>query len=56
MDPTMFRIAREVLREILVTIVVLSFFIERALALVFEHRPFVDHLQKAAAVRELSRI
>lgn len=46
MDPSLFRVDWEVLAEILAAIVVLSFFIERALSLVFEHRAFVKHLGK----------
>lgn len=42
MDPNLFRIDWERLTEVLVTIVVLSFFLERALALVFESRVFID--------------
>ncbi len=42
MDPNLFRIDWERLTEVLVTIVVLSFFLERALALLFESRAFVD--------------
>lgn len=42
MDPNLFRIDWERLTEVLVTIVVLSFFLERALALVFESRVFLD--------------
>ncbi len=43
-DPSLFRIDWEVLAEVLASIVVLSFFIERALSLVFEHRSFVKRL------------
>lgn len=46
MDPSQFRIDWEVLTEILIAIVVLAFFIERALSIVFEHRWFVDKLGK----------
>lgn len=44
MDPNLFRIDWEVLVEVLVTVIVLSFFIERALSLLFEHRWFVRRL------------
>ena len=44
MDPALFHIDWEVLTEVLITIVVLSFFIERALALFFEHRYFVNRM------------
>jgi len=43
-DPSLFRIDWEVLAEVLAAIVVLSFFIERALSLLFEHRFFVKGL------------
>ncbi len=46
MDPALFRIDWEVLAELLMTITVLAFFIERALSLVFEHRLFVAKLDK----------
>ena len=41
-DPSLFRMDWEVLAEVLAAIVVLSFFIERAL--LFEHRLFVKTL------------
>ncbi len=44
MDPALFRIDWEVLAELLTTITVLAFFVERALSLVFEHRLFVTKL------------
>lgn len=43
-DPSLFRIDWEVLAEVLAAIIVLSFFIERALSLLFEHRFFVKSL------------
>ena len=43
-DPSLFRIDWEVLAEVLAAIVVLSFFIERALSLFFEYRFFVKTL------------
>lgn len=42
--PSLFRIDWEVLAEVLAAIVVLFFFIERALSLLFEHRFFVKSL------------
>ena len=45
MDPNLFRLDWDQIFEVLVTIIVLSFFVERALALVFEHRYYVDHIQ-----------
>lgn len=47
MDPSAFRIDWEVLTEVLISIVVLAFFIERALSLAFEHRWFVKKLSKS---------
>lgn len=44
MDPSQFRIDWEVLTEVLVSLIVLAFFIERALSIVFEHRFFVERL------------
>ena len=46
MDPALFRIDWEVLAEVLTTITVLAFFVERALSLVFEHRIFVAKLNE----------
>lgn len=46
MDPALFRIDWEVLFEALTTLVVLSFLIERALAVIFEHRAFVERAEK----------
>lgn len=46
MDPALFRIDWEVLFEALMTLIVLSFFVERALALLFEHRAFVQRLEQ----------
>ena len=43
-DPSLFRMDWEVLAEVLAAIIVLSFFIERALSLLFEHRLFVKTL------------
>jgi len=41
MDPNLFRVDMERLGEVLIAIVVLSFFLERALALIFEHRLYI---------------
>ncbi len=45
-DPSLFRMDWEILAEVLAAIVVLSFFIERALSLLFEHRFFVKTLSQ----------
>jgi hypothetical protein len=41
MDPNLFHLDWERVTEVLVTIVVLSFVIERALAVLFEHKAFI---------------
>lgn len=46
MDPNLFHLDYERLGEVLITVIVLAFFVERALALVFEHRLFIKHLDK----------
>lgn len=46
MDPTLFRIDFSVLTEVLITIIVLAFLVERALSIVFEHRLYVRKLDK----------
>lgn len=46
MDPALFRIDFEVLFEVLVTIIVLAFFIERGLSLLFEHRLYVAYAKE----------
>lgn len=46
MDPNLFRIDWEKLAEVLAAVVVLSFVVERALAIVFEHRYFLAHFSK----------
>ena len=46
MDPNLFRIDLERLFEVLLAIIVLAFFLERALAVVFEHRLYVNNLQE----------
>ena len=49
MDPSFFHLDGEAVFEVLVAIVIASFFIERALAVVFGHRTFVQHLQGKGA-------
>lgn len=44
MDPNLFHVDWEQLIEALAAVVVLSFVVERALALVFEHRLYVNRL------------
>ena len=42
----MFHLDWERLAEVLVTIIVLAFFVERALSLLFEHRAYIEGLEK----------
>lgn len=56
MDPNLFRIDWEVLAEVLTTVVVLSFFVERALSLLFEHRWFVKRLNEKGLKEPISFI
>lgn len=46
MDPNLFAIDGERLAEVLIAIIVLAFFIERALALAFEHRMVAGRISK----------
>jgi hypothetical protein len=52
MDPALFRIDWEVLTEVMISIVVLSFFIERSLALLFEHKIWVKTRCKDSGFKE----
>ena len=45
MDPNLFAIDWERLMEVLVSIVILSFFVERALALLFESKFYIEKAQ-----------
>ncbi len=47
MDPNLYHLDWDRLAEVLATIVVLAFVIERALALVFEHRLFIKHFDQS---------
>lgn len=47
MDPNLFHLDWERLSEVLAVIVVLAILLERALALVFEHRLFVKRLEES---------
>lgn len=46
MDPNLFHVDWEQLGEVLAALVVLSFVLERFLALIFEHRSFVEAFDK----------
>jgi hypothetical protein len=52
-DPVQFRIDWEVLSELLVTIIVLAFFIERALSLVVENKLFVRSKLDDIGIKEV---
>ena len=45
MDPNLFHIDWDRLAEVLVVVTVLAFFLERALALIFEHKYYVTKLK-----------
>ena len=46
MDPNLFHLDWERLSEVLIAIIVLSILLERALAIIFEHRLFVKRLDQ----------
>jgi hypothetical protein len=50
MDPNLFHIDFERLMEVLITIVILSFFVERALSLLFESRAFIYRTESSEVV------
>ena len=52
MDPNLFHLDWERVAEVLAAIVVLSFFLERALAVVFEHRLFIKRFD-GKGIKEL---
>ena len=56
MDPSLFHIKWEQLFEVLVVIVVLSFFIERALSLLFESRFFFKHFSRKSCKEVIALI
>jgi len=56
MDPNLFAVDGERLFEVLVAIIVLSFFIERALSLVFENRLLVQKLSKKGVKEPITLI
>ena len=45
-DPNLFHVDLQRLFEALVAIIILSFFVERTLSLIFEHRLWVKHLHR----------
>lgn len=45
MDPLLFHLEWDVLAEVLFAIIMLSFFVERALSLLFEHRYYLRYLK-----------
>lgn len=53
MDPIQFRVDWELLAEVLAVVVVLSFFVERALSVITENRLFVDSRLDDMGVKEI---
>ena len=56
MDPNLFHVDMQRLFEALTAIIVLSFFLERTLALLFEHRLWVAHVTRDPRLRARSAI
>ena len=56
MDPNLFHLDMERAGEVLIAIVLLSFFIERALAVLFESRPFIDRTEEGKIVVKMENI
>jgi hypothetical protein len=56
MDPNLFHLDYEKLFEVLLTIVFLSIFIERALALLFESRAFIEKTESGKTVVKMMRL
>jgi hypothetical protein len=56
MDPNLFHLDMERAGEVLIAIVLLSFFIERALAVLFESRPFIDRTEEGKFVVKMENI
>ncbi|MEZ5083629.1 MAG: hypothetical protein R2750_09285 [Bacteroidales bacterium] len=54
MDPNLFYIDFERLMEVLITIVVLSFFVERALSILFESRPFIARTESSDTLKKMA--
>jgi hypothetical protein len=55
MDPNLFHIDFERLMEVLTTIVVLSFFVERALSLLFESKAFIYRTESDEIVNKIKK-
>lgn len=53
MDPIQFRIDWELLAEVLITIIVLAFFVERALSIVVENKLFVNSRLDGNGIKEV---
>ena len=54
MDPNLFHLDWERTTEVLATIVILSMIIERSLAIVFEHRAFINRAHKKGVKEPLA--
>jgi hypothetical protein len=55
MDPNLFHIDFERLMEVLITIVILSFFVERALSLLFESKAFIYRTESDEIVNKIKK-
>lgn len=56
MDPNLFHLDLERVGEVLIALVLLSLLIERALALLFESRPFIEATEDGAVVVKMKNL
>jgi len=56
LDPRLFHLDLELTLEVLLGIVLLSFFIERALSLIFESRQFIDRTEDGHTILKLKKL
>mgnify|MGYP006280759889 FL=1 len=54
MDPNLFHIDFEQLMEVLLTIIVLSFLVERALSILFESRTFIERTESGETISRMN--
>ena len=55
MDPNLFYVDFERLMEVLIAIVILSFFVERALSILFESRPFIARTESSETLIKMAK-
>ena len=55
MDPNLFHLDYEKLFEVLITIVILSLFIERALSILFESRFFIERTESGELLAKMKK-